>query len=431
MRAPSRRSLLRGAPLALGGAFGGALAPSLLSSLVPSALAARPALAGDRMFLFVVAQGGWDPTWVYAPMMGSPDVYSDPDGAVATASGLTYVDGPGRPAVADFFDRYASRAAILNGFEVRSVTHERCRRILMTGSSGQDADDWGATIAGAALDRPLPHLVLSGPAYTSLYTPAVVRVGVSGQLAGLVDGTALDTCTPPVAPPSAATVADVDAYLRRRLAALPAGAGREAEFVAALASAQDRLELVRSLDDLDLSFVNNGVITSVYERVQPAITCFERGYSRCAMVAHDGLFNLGWDSHAAIAMQAEHYQILFDDLTRIVQDLETRRGPSGAPLIDEVTVVLLSEMGRAPALNATGGKDHWTFTSALLLGAGIRGGQVVGGYDDAFVGRPVDLASGDVSDAGVPLTSAHLGATLMALADLDPGATPPIDALLA
>ena len=101
-------------------------------------------------------------------------------------------------------------------------------------------------------------------------------------------------------------------------------------------------------------------------------------------------------------------------------ELATTFGPGGGRLLDEVTVVVFSEMGRAPRLNATGGKDHWTTTSALLLGAGVRGDQAIGGYDEALLGLPVDPRSGEVSDGGLRLSAGNLGATLVAMAGLDP-----------
>ena len=77
-------------------------------------------------------------------------------------------------------------------------------------------------------------------------------------------------------------------------------------------------------------------------------------------------------------------------------------------------------MGRHPQFNTWGGKDHWTFTSAMLIGAGVAGGQVVGALDGDALGQKVALASGEPSDSGVILSAEHLGATLLALGDLDP-----------
>jgi uncharacterized protein (DUF1501 family) len=103
-----------------------------------------------------------------------------------------------------------------------------------------------------------------------------------------------------------------------------------------------------------------------------------------------------------------------------MDDLASRSSASGGRLIDEVTVVVVSEMGRHPALNNTGGKDHWTFTSAMILGAGVRGGRVIGEMDENFQGKHVDLASGEVSDGGTGLLPGHLGATLLQMAGIDP-----------
>ena len=88
---------------------------------------------------------------------------------------------------------------------------------------------------------------------------------------------------------------------------------------------------------------------------------------------------------------------------------------------------------RGPVINSTGGKDHWTFTSAMMIGPGVRGGLTVGGYDDAYLGRAIDPATGQpVSGSGGLLaSSANFGATLLALADIDPGADAPVTAILA
>ena len=59
--------------------------------------------------------------------------------------------------------------------------------------------------------------------------------------------------------------------------------------------------------------------------------------------------------------------------------------------------------------------------SAMLIGAGVQGDQVIGGFDDAMLGQRIDLKSGGLTDSGTLMTSGHLGATLLALADIDPG----------
>lgn len=51
-------------------------------------------------------------------------------------------------------------------------------------------------------------------------------------------------------------------------------------------------------------------------------------------------------------------------------------------LIEQVTVVVWGEFGRTPRINKDGGRDHWPEVGpALMFGAGLRGGQVVGATD--------------------------------------------------
>lgn len=406
----SRRSLIHRTGLA-----------SLASALAPRTLWAAPEDKANRKFLFLFVSGGWDPTYVLAPLYDAPNIYVDPSGTRTTIDGITFTENPNRPQVSTFFQRYAAKTCVINGFEVRSVTHERCRRLMMTGKSQANADDWPSILAGSVDDYLLPHLVISGPAFTSSYTTSVMRLGETGQFAGLLDGSALQNSEPMVMPPGTENQAAVDAFVRQRMTerAALAGVGREAAFYADYQIASEQLDLVRQLQGLDLSVQLQG-ITPVSERVKPALECFAKGYSRCAIVEHAGLYDIGWDSHSNLEMQSFHYETLFSDLNLILDDMASRTGTSGKPLTEEVVIVVVSEMGRGPTLNATGGKDHWTFTSMMMLGPGVRGGQVLGGYDDNLLGLPTDTATGQPDEKGTLLSSENIGTTLLALADVEP-----------
>lgn len=402
----------------LGGMLGGGLLGAL-SGLHGPIPALRGAGAPERRFLFIFAAGGWDPTWVFAPARGSDHISVDPQGSWSEAGGIGFLDSASRPSVRAFFERYGGLSCVINGFEIRSVTHERCRRILMTGTPGEGADDWAARIA-APTASPLPCLVISGPSYTAQHSDVVVRAGERGQLSGLLDGSALEADG--ITLPGPEEDRAVEAFLRDRAASLEAAAsaGQEQRSRAALRAMLDQAALVRGLG-LDLQSSATG-IAPVAERARPALDALEAGHSRCAVIAHEGQFDVGWDSHTNLQQQSNHFEILFQDLISITSSLQQRTGTSGRPLIEEVTLVVCSEMGRTPMLNSSGGKDHWTWTSAMLVGAGVAGGQVVGDYDDHLFGLPVE---------GRLLTAEDLGATLLAMADLDPGPLTPIMAAIA
>lgn len=375
----------------------------------------------DRRFLFVFVRGGWDPAFVFAPVPEGGALYQPNQSRATEIGGLTVVDASMRPQTRSFFERWASRTCILNGFEVRSITHERCTRLVLTGKSQADADDWPALLAVERSDLELPCLVVSGPSYTSTTSSVVMRLGTTGQLSTLLDGSAIFGGRNPARIPTPGAAAAIDAFVASRGAdfSAVASAGQRALFGTGYAESLERLALINALGpQIDLSMQVEGWVP-VAQRAQPALACLELGLTRCAVVEHAGQWDATWDSHSSIERQSEHYEVLFTDLQDLLEELEARQGPAGGTLLDETTVVVFSEMGRGPTLNAIGGKDHWTFTSAMLIGDGVRGGQVIGGYDEGWLGQPIDLASGAIDSGGTRLTSSHFGATLLALGGAD------------
>jgi hypothetical protein len=85
-----------------------------------------------------------------------------------------------------------------------------------------------------------------------------------------------------------------------------------------------------------------------------------------------------WDTHTRnFPVLRETNLPEFDRVqATLLEDLQERG------LLDETLVVVMSEMGRTPQINASGGRDHWTYCYAMwFAGAGIRGGTVYGASD--------------------------------------------------
>ena len=80
----------------------------------------------------------------------------------------------------------------------------------------------------------------------------------------------------------------------------------------------------------------------------------------------------------------------------------------------------MSEFGRTPRFNSGRGKDHWPFTSSLVIGSGVNGGKTLGATDDALIGVPVDFETGQANNSGEMLGSENLGVALLKLGGLDP-----------
>lgn len=105
----------------------------------------------------------------------------------------------------------------------------------------------------------------------------------------------------------------------------------------------------------------------------------------------------------------------WDRLARFLGRLEKYR------LMEKTLVLVLTEFTRTPALNSNGGKDHNYFdNSALLIGAGIKGGQVLGAHrlfgkdssrsESQLSGEFVDFGggTGEVYRTSIPLSEVRL-----------------------
>lgn len=78
----------------------------------------------------------------------------------------------------------------------------------------------------------------------------------------------------------------------------------------------------------------------------------------------------GWDTHA---QQRGRLGAQLKGLDAIIGALQAGLGPLWA----DTMVLVATEFGRTVAVNGTGGTDHGTGSSAMLLGGGVKGGRVL------------------------------------------------------
>ena len=133
---------------------------------------------------------------------------------------------------------------------------------------------------------------------------------------------------------------------------------------------------------------------------------FKNGLSQCATV-QAGAHN-AWDSHTNnFTNQTATYESLFDGLSRIISYAQT------LGIDNNLGIVVVSELGRSPILNSTGGKDHWPYTSALLWGKGLKVGTVVGKSDATLRGIKISPRFGTTDASDVErITIQHVFAAL-------------------
>ncbi|MBX9731592.1 MAG: DUF1501 domain-containing protein [Sphingomonas sp.] len=78
----------------------------------------------------------------------------------------------------------------------------------------------------------------------------------------------------------------------------------------------------------------------------------------------------GWDTHAG---QRARLGLQLAGLDAMIAALKDGLGPLWA----ETMVLVATEFGRTVAINGTGGTDHGTASSAMLLGGAVKGGRVL------------------------------------------------------
>lgn len=405
----SRRALVSGSA-ALGG---GLLLPRRARATVS---------AVDRKFVFVFANGGWDVTRVYADLLDNADVATEGAAAISTAGGIRFVDHPDRPSVRTFFQNWHARSLILNGYLVPAISHELCTSLSLTGGSSGAGPDWPAILGSVAEARyTIPHLVAGGPAFSGDLGALVARTGTNGQLQGLLDGNIRELSDVTPTEPLSGSRAAIDAWLRGRLdrRRASAWAGKDRELADAFGIALDKADALKAM----VGSVDFSSGATLEDQAQLAVEALGQGIARCVSAVFPGILEEGtWDSHSENdSLQSSFFESLFTGLNILVAGLAATPGTAGETLLDETVVVVLSEMGRSPQLNALEGKDHWPYTSALLVGSGITGDRVVGGWDPSFYGSLMDPLTGELDAAGEVLDVQHLGATLLALGDVDPG----------
>ncbi|MCX4241217.1 DUF1501 domain-containing protein [Paraliomyxa miuraensis] len=404
----TRRGMLLGAAAMLG-------AGTLVNRRQARAGTDRP----PRRLIIVMAEGGWDPTAVLDPKPGLTTIDALP-GDVQEFAGLpVYVDGT-RPAVTSFFQAHAALCTVVNGIQVQSLNHPDCAKRMLTGTPSDTNADMGAMTAHALeAELAAPYLVLGRNSFSGPYASISARAGTANQLGTLL---APERAYPVGSPADFTPRLPLDATEEDLIRAHVLG--RAEDRLAArgqIGENQRRLQdFVDAIDRADVlaataDFGDFGFTGDLSFQAQLAVDALEQGLSFAAQI------ELGsFDTHENNLGQIPLQDAFYAGLQALVDDLAARPGmQAGQSMIDDTVVLVVSEMGRTPKLNSTGGKDHWPVTSAMLIGGGLPGGRVLGGTDELLYGRTVDLATGEPDDGGVQIQYGNFAAGLLQAVGVD------------
>ena len=394
---------------------------SLSTGQAYAALSGQETSATNRKFVFVRVPHGWDTTRIFAPMFDHPGISMEQDAIRVDIDDFQYVSHTSRPSVDEFFSDFHSKTAIVNGLIVPSVNHAICDKLLYSDSSTGTVPDWATQIASAQSEQyTLPHVLISGRVLAGNRANLIVNVGTNGQMAQLLSGDLLQVADQRTEVPSHAIQSIVSSHLSEAI-------HHQTPFGEFYHGALNRIDFMRELADNQLVDWNtDGTMSS---QIQLATDLLANDLTRCITLEFS---RATFDSHVDNdAKQSDNFNDLFDFLHQLTFTLQNTVGLSGTPLLESTCVVVLSEMGRTPYQNSGKGKDHWQHTSAMFIGSGIQGGQVIGEYDELFYGKQIHLATGAPTPDGQDITTRLLGDTLLALGDVGNEFTPIGDPLWA
>ena len=373
----------------------------LSATVTAAAVTGGRSLAANKTQRLVVFynRGGWDTSFVFDPHFGESSIDGDPESTSLTLNGIEFADAGSRPSVRAFFERFGGSTAIVNGLRVPSISHTMGAQLLMTGRRANDAPDITSLVAlNLGLDLPLPHLVLSGPRYPGHVSGTMVPL--SFTLAGTVRGDL---------PEGWSGNTDHQAALDQYLSEQYSGLSQDDLLNRGLDTAWQRRQ--RLVDNFGLTVDRN---PSISQHISNIVLSFSQGLSCCATLQSQMPEFADWDSHSDNYFnQNAAYEASFVQLYQLVEALEE------ASLLSTTTVMVVSEMGRTPLENSLGGKDHWPYTSAMLIGGSVEGGRVLGATDENLLGLPVDFASGLSDPAGSEVDISNLHAGLLMSMGID------------
>jgi hypothetical protein len=398
------------------------------------ALAATGTGSKKAEFLVVVlAEGGWDVTFCFDNKLSvsgidSPDVDMDPGESedqetTATYGGITIVENKfKRPFVSDFFEKWHDVTSVVNGLWMGSIAHDPCRYRILTGTQDGTRPDMTTIVGHTHGDAlPLGSVDLSGWSLNGPLAASSGRIGANSQLLPLVDTSVLFVPDVSIGRPypiwrsdlADPGNVDLDSFLVARNEAMKARLGGDmvnGQRLNDLGMSIERAARFRTEGGDIIGSLSLGSVASLNTQTDMAASLLADGL--CRSVTIDS--RKDWDTHDMNVAQHGHFDALFLGLDTLLQSLETRG------ILDRTLVCVLSEMTRTPRINGAAGKDHWGHTSALMIGAGVRGSTQVGGTDDNLESLAVDYNTGAVDDNGELNKYENLSAGILELLDVDP-----------
>ena len=330
----------------------------------------RPQAGGNAngpMVVNVVASGGWDPTLVCDPK-GNALNQAFGEGDILTAGNINYAPIAG---AAEFWDAHYQKTLVLNGVDMKTNSHAAGQRFMASGRLGEGYPSIAAVASGfAAPELPMSYLSFGGYDRTAgLVAPT--RNLDSNRLAELAHPDRTNGANVNSETYHSDVVQTAIRHARQKRSEAELSKQRLPRYDASMDSmltarmGADQLQLLEEV--LPTPNANGD-----FRRIELLVAAYKAGICVAGNLSRGGFDT--HDDHDArhIPRLTEVYGML-----NFLWAEAERQG-----VADSLIVVVGSDFGRTPNYNADNGKDHWSISSMMVMGAGVEGNRVLGSTDE-------------------------------------------------
>ncbi|PRQ09892.1 DUF1501 domain-containing protein [Enhygromyxa salina] len=372
-----------------------------------------PRAYAGTFWIFVNAGGGWDPTSMCDPKGRANEMEVDPmnmylSGDILSAGNISYAPVGYNDT---FFQKYYQDLLIINGLDMQTNGHDSGSRHVWSGRLIEGFPSIAALVA-ANSGPELPMSYLSFGGYDE--TAGLVARTRSGNVNALGRIAYPDRFDPNNADDRFHSVKAGELIQsardgRRTTQELTATLPAEQIAMNQMFTATDGANELKLLQQyLPAELANDNQLR---RQAQVALAAYRAGISIAVNLNVGGFDTHGDHDNQHIPRLAS----LLEGVDAIWQEAEAQQ------VADNVVVVVGSDFGRTPGYNPNNGKDHWSVSSMMLMGKGIKGNRVVGGSTDRHQPLKVDPNSLALSESGVRIEPQHVHYELRKLAGLDGG----------
>lgn len=362
------------------------------------------------LWVMVNASGGWDPTSFCDPKGRENEEQEDAlnnyfAGDIQTAGNIRYAPVANNEF---FFEKYYRQLLVINGIDTETNGHDSGNRHTWSGRLAEGHPSFSALVAASiAPEKPMAFVSNGGYDYTAGLVGAT-RVGDPNRLLSLAWPNRSDPANEESNYHTEATWERINRAQQERLEDLRQNHHHPhiENTMGLLYTARAGDNELRRLSDF-LPEIDNS--SALRRQAQIAIAAYRAGICVSANLSMGG-----FDTHGN--HDANHFarlEELFDGVDFLMEEAE-RQG-----VADKVVVAMGSDFGRTPGYNENNGKDHWSITSMMFMGAGIPGNAVIGSTDAGHRPHLVNPSTGEVDSGGIRIKPEHVHRAMRRLAGID------------